>query len=247
MSFSVFSNRELLAWPLLVGGLSLVVSIGCKRLKSAHPGSSDDVVTSSTPPFSTKEPVRYQALRVITTESPGEKAVSSTTAIARDGPNRRLETTLDSGKTVIYLATPQGRYLVLPSYEIFSTASAIELEQTQVVEDLSPQRLLSDELFEARYQHLGSENVLGRLTVKYKVTGIASHSETLIWIDESLGMPVRSETRSSDASSSTKTVMELRNLKLDVAPELFNLPVNYRKVSAAEALEKLGMMRQNAR
>jgi len=60
-------------------------------------------------------------------------------------------------------------------------------------------------------------------------------------------MPVRSETRSSDASSSTTTVMELRNIKLDVAPKLFNLPVNYRKVSVAEALEKLRIMRQKAR
>jgi outer membrane lipoprotein-sorting protein len=84
--------------------------------------------------------------------------------------------------------------------------------------------------------------ISGRKTNKYLVVVNASNaanvtsSETLIWIDEALGMPIRSETKSSDGSRST---MELSELALEVDKNLFVVPADYKKVAFAEIAKYL--------
>ena len=63
--------------------------------------------------------------------------------------------------------------------------------------ELSPDQLLNEAHAPATYEKLGTETLAGRTTTKYRVvvvTGTESQNETLMWIDEALGMPVRSET-----------------------------------------------------
>jgi hypothetical protein len=43
-------------------------------------------------------------------------------------------------------------------------------------------------------------------------------------------MPIRSETNSDGADGSSKLVMELKEIKLDVDPQIFVLPKQYQKV-----------------
>jgi hypothetical protein len=68
--------------------------------------------TSSTPPFATKEPERYQATRVITTsqsvETVSEGGAESQTFIARDGDKRREDYESNAGEKVYYLQLPEG-------------------------------------------------------------------------------------------------------------------------------------------
>jgi len=141
--------------------------------------------------------------------------------------------------TIVGLAgVPWGRFLLLPSLRIFAAVTGPGAEQTEAGEDLSPEKVLNEDPFHARYQRLGNESLLGRSTVKYKVT-VERGAETVIWIDESIGMPVRSETSYSDAQHSAKTTMELKDIRLEVDPELFLLPPDYRKATSAEEFEKL--------
>jgi len=231
------SNQSLIVKTIVLSGL-LSQSASCGKLKTTEV-SQPEVITSNTPPFSTKEPGRYQALRVITTsETSGGTTVTTTTRVSRDGANRRQERLLDNGETIVYLETPGGRYLLLPSLRIFAAVTGPGAEQTEAGEDLSPEKVLNEDPFHARYQRLGNESLLGRSTVKYKVT-VERGAETVIWIDESIGMPVRSETSYSDAQHSAKTTMELKDIRLEVDPELFLLPPDYRKATSAEAFEKL--------
>lgn len=246
MIVSPTSDRLSIVKTIVLSCLCLSLNASCGKSKT-NEVSQSEVVTSKTPPFSTKEPLRYQALRVITTsEASGGTTVTSTTLIARDGPNRRQESVLDNGERVVYLETLEGRHLVLPSLKIFAAVTGPGLEQFEAEEDLSPEKALSEDPFQARYQRLGNEILLGRSTVKYKVTvETGARAETIIWIDESIGMPVRSETSYSDAEHSAKTIMELKDIKLQVDPELFRFPSDYQRVSSAEVFQKLRMRRLN--
>ena len=83
----------------------------------------------------------------------------------------------------------------------------------------SPEGLLHAETGNTSYQKLGKEAIAGRNTDKYRVVVNApsaanvSVSETLIWIDEALKMPVKSETKSPDG---TQVSMELSEISLEV-------------------------------
>ncbi|HEU4836083.1 MAG TPA: hypothetical protein VFS90_16765, partial [Pyrinomonadaceae bacterium] len=65
---------------------------------------SSDTVVSATPPFQTKEPERYRAVRTITTVNAAGETIVTKTSIARDGESRRLES-----NAVVYLDVPEGR------------------------------------------------------------------------------------------------------------------------------------------
>lgn len=103
---------------------------------------------------------------------------------------------------------------------------------------VSADLVLNAEPAAAKYEKLGNEIFEGRTTTKYRVVmarrpdAIVMNDETLIWIDEALGIPVRSETISGAVTYPVKVTMELKDIKLEVDERLFALPVNYRKVEA---------------
>jgi hypothetical protein len=114
--------------------------------------------------------------------------------------------------------------------------------------DFSPDKLLNQSASGgARYEKLGAEEVGGRTTMKYRVTtggrtdeAKSVTTESLIWIDESLGMPVRSETTIvGGAASGSKYTTELRDLKQEVDGSLFELPGDYRKVDYKNIMREL--------
>jgi outer membrane lipoprotein-sorting protein len=62
-----------------------------------------------------------------------------------------------------------------------------------------------------------------------------SNSETFIYVDENLKIPVRQEFYKTNGEQKILVFsMELRNFKLEAADELFELPKDYRKVSPNE-------------
>ncbi|HET9713265.1 MAG TPA: hypothetical protein VFP64_15330, partial [Pyrinomonadaceae bacterium] len=91
-------------------------------------------------------------------------------------------------------------------------------------------------------QKLGSEVIGGRNSIKYRVVvnsstgGNVTRSETLIWVDEALNMPIRSETKSSDG---TRITTELTNISLDVDKRVFQVPDGYEKVTFTEFRKRL--------
>jgi outer membrane lipoprotein-sorting protein len=196
------------------------------------------------PPFSTKEPERYQATRIITTveyrngsADSAPETVIAKMLIARDGEKRREEYN-SAEATTVFLEIPTGRFVLLPSKKLYadlSLASSDLDSQSDFRSEFSPERLLNETRAPTHYEKLGAETVDGRITTKYRVTtadstnGPEDGSVTLIWIDESFGMPIRSETISAGGDHSTKLTVELRDLKRDVDPRLFDLPNDYKK------------------
>ena len=218
--------------------------------KNSTAGSnSQESAVLTTPPYSTSEPERYQATRVLRSQAstpsttPSGENGTSTILIARDGAKRREEYVSPDNERVVYLETSAGRFVLLPGSKVYAALESDQnvsggalTEPAGEPEVVSTDELLNEVDHGAKYQSLGTEVVEGRATTKYRVTtakasGEANRqSETLIWIDEALGMPVRSET-TDGSESSVKVIMELKDITLKVDEHLFEIPRGYTKVS----------------
>ena len=217
---------------LICSSIALLVVASCRAQNDApapSTKSSTDTVVSSTPPFQTKEPERYRATRTITSVTADGKASVTQSSTARDGDLRRT----DSERLVV-LNLPQGVFVLLPDEKVYADSGGETVPGIAEDVEISPEKLLHDETASTSYQKLGTELIAGRNTNKYRVVvnnssaANVSPSETLIWIDETLGMPIRSETKSPDG---TRITMELSEIALDVDPALFQVPADYRKLT----------------
>jgi hypothetical protein len=238
-----------------------VVIAGCHSSNTSNANlnsSGPKTEISYLPPFATKEPDRYQATMVTTSDlgdemksgSGDSNRPSTRTAsrilIARDGDRRRTEYEV-GGTKIVCLQIPAGAYLLSPAKRVYAdlnedlkdNASAAAAERSS---DFSPDRLINETQTGARYEKLGSEGVLGRTATKYRVTtsggaGEAKNAvtETFIWVDDSLGIPIKSETAISGAGAGdSRYGIELEDIRLDVDPAIFELPKNYARVSSSE-------------
>ena len=222
-----------------------VVLLGIASCRSqneplTNENQSTDTVVSSTPPFQTKEPERYRAVRTITTVSAAGETHVTKTSVSRDGEMRRHE----SGK-IVYLDVPEGRFVLLPSEKVYADLAeegTISADKTEDELEASPEGLLHEDAASTSYQKLGAESIGGRNTNKYRIVvnnstaANVSQSEIVMWIDEALQMPVRSETKSADG---TRVTMELSEIKLDVDRSSFKVPEDYKKLSFAELRKRL--------
>ena len=219
--------------------LSLLILASCRPPND--PGTTQspapENTVSATPPFQTKEPDRYSATRTITiVTATGENLVTKT-LIARDGERRRTES-----EKVVYLDLPEGRFILLPEEKVYAEAAAASETPAGEDEENAADRLLHSEDGKTSYQSAGPETVAGRNTNKYRVVvndssrENVSLSETLIWIDDSLHMPIKSETKSGNGA---RVTMELSDVTLDVDTRLFQVPNDYEKIAFTELRRRM--------
>jgi hypothetical protein len=223
----------------------LLVVASCRSqnesLTNATP--SPDTVVSSTPPFQTKEPERYRADRTITAVNNEGQTLVTRTSVARDGESRRHESTVAT-KMIVYLDVPEGKFVLLPDEKVYADVtdeSRISADPNEEGLESSPDALLHTDAGTTSYQKLGNEVIAGRNTNKYRIVVNSStapnvtQSETLMWIDEALQMPIRSETK----SERTHVTMEISEIKLEVDKSLFTIPEGYQKVTFTELRKRL--------
>lgn len=198
---------------------------------------------SATPPFQTKEPERYRATRTITTLTATGETIVTQNRIARHGELRRDESE-SAGRRVVYLDLREGKFIVLPNEALF--AELVNTDEAGIESDenseSSPDRLLHTEPIATTYERIGAETINGRNTQKYRVfvnsspAANVSVSETVIWIDDALQMPIKSETKSANGARST---MELSEIALALDQSLFRVPEGYEKITFAELRKRL--------
>lgn len=226
----------------LCSSLLLVVASCSSQNNSPPPANTATEVVVSTPPFQTKEPERYRAKRTITSVTADGKTTVTTTSTARNGEMRSTESKVAS-KTLILLNLPEGHFVLLPDEKIYASVLAYDVVGGEDGE-ISPDKLLHGDEVKSSYQTLGTEVIGGRKTNKYRVVvnspsaTSVTPSETLIWIDEAFGMPIRSDTKSSDG---TQVTMELSEIALDVDNDVFRIPDDYKKLAFSELLERLNV------
>lgn len=204
-----------------------------------------------TPPFATKEPNQFQA-KMIFSASLGDKFPElppQVYTILRDGDKRRVEFE-QNGEKVAMLQIPSGQFLLNLNKKEYSNLDLGKLgvsenSKGQNSSDNNPlARVLNQTRPNANYQKLGQEEVEGRMTTKYRVTSQQAMNtgenqnekvkvESFIWIDESLGMPIKSETNyiGEDGPRGIKSTMIVRDIKLITpAASLFEIPKDFKKV-----------------
>jgi outer membrane lipoprotein-sorting protein len=223
----------------------VLLTLSCRsQNNSTASENSTDTVVSSTPPFQTKEPDRYRAIRNVTVVAANGQTVTSKNLIARDGDSRRAESQVGS-KTIAYLERPEGKFVLLPDEKIYAAVTpdaTLPTNQDPEALERSPEGLLHADTGNTTYQKLGREAIGQRGTDKYRVVVNApsaanvSVSETLIWIDEALKMPIKSETKSADG---TRVLMELLDISTQVDNVLFQIPKDYQKVTFTEFRKRL--------
>lgn len=261
MNFVAFKDARAVLLTLAVVLLS--TGAACKRsadnsqangnASNANSQAAADE-TQATPPFPTKEPERYQALVAISIDTGQQESLPELAAlknqemtIARDGEKRRSELQFLPGVKVVYLQLASGRYVLYPAQKLYAEmkmdgSNGLPNPVSGVPADFSPDKLVNSSFSGARYEKLGTEEVGGRMTTKYRVTWPGADasreapSEAFIWADESLGMPIKVETTPREGA---KYTTEWRDIKLDVDPALFELPKNYKKVTHEELTSKL--------
>ncbi len=223
---------------LFIAAFVAVFFLGCSKASGPQtaPNTSSQSVASTTPPFATREPERYRATRIITTNQNGSDPLVVTTRIARDSGNRREEYQAASGATVVYLDNAEGSFVVLPAKKLYAQAYDGGTKGEFVTSQRTDSPRLDQTRGGATYESLGNEQLGERMTSKYRVTykGASEETtfraETLIWIDESLGMPIRSETRSIESDRPTTVLMELRDIATEVDPQVFLLSRDYKLI-----------------
>ena len=257
---------KIIRWVIIVAlasGLAAAGALTYKRwstLKKPIAKEASSVLQEAalaSPPFATKEPEHYQATRVITNfGSEPEHPTTLTIRIARSGEKRREDYDSDAPFETRYLTTSTENLLLLPATKIYadvgsqSTAGGPLPATDDQEAGVSTERLLNEVSGLARYEKLGTEELNGQPTTKYRVTseeitgGTATATVTLIWIDEHLGMPIRSET--AVPGGNAKQITELREIQLQVDPAMFELPKGYRKVAYSELLAQLKQNRGGA-
>jgi len=223
--------------------LLLVFSVAACRQNNLTPTATPAVVeiVSTTPPFPTKEPDRYRAIRTISQTDLSGKTTTLKTTIFRDGPLRREELESPNAPTLVYLEKPGTRYLLLPDAQLFSevdTQFAMPNLFDDSATESSPDRVLHTETVQTIYQKLPDEMLEGKSVSKYKVTvnngsgGSVSNSVTFVWVDEKLGMPVKTET----SANAARTTMQLSDVSLEVNAADFEIPSSYKKVATHELM-----------
>lgn len=188
------------------------------------------VETESEVPFTTKEPENFQAEIIIKT---GE--TETKTFVARNGKNRRYDYNFGAENEFSSLQNEAGEtFLMLKNKKIYAENGDSAKDSGQSFDD--PANSLTTDWLnrkaDAKFANLGAENDL----TKYRVVfGDGENAESIIYVDEKIGLPVKHEFYSLSGGRQTlQYAMELRNFKLQADANLFEIPDDFRKVSLEE-------------
>lgn len=213
-----------------VFALSLMLFSACRFWQGAGgatpsptPFTAAEIISEI--PFSTKEPETFQVEIVITANNSENKIF-----VARSGALRRFD--YDAGaKNQVSAIHADKRYLVIQGKKVYAEGAAETASGAETWTDFLTNEWLNEKA-EAKFFKEGAENNL----TKYRVVlGESDKSETLVFVDESVNLPVRQEFYSlADGQRILTMTIELRNLKLEAEAELFSVPKDYKKVSMEE-------------
>ncbi|MDQ6787321.1 MAG: hypothetical protein M3033_10990 [Acidobacteriota bacterium] len=208
------------------------LSCSCWQAKSEAPAAATPFAPEelkSDVPFSTKEPKNFQAEIVVVSNNQETK-----TFMARDGDNRRYDYVYGAkNQTTVLEIGASKSFLLVPTKKIYaenvvSTDSAAQAPEN--FKDSLTNEWLNAKA-DAKFTNLGAENGL----TKYRVVfGENENAESIVYIDEKIGLPVRQEFYSGAGEQKTLTfAVEIRDFKLQADDHLFEIPKDFRKVSLA--------------
>ncbi|HXG84464.1 MAG TPA: hypothetical protein VNI84_10590 [Pyrinomonadaceae bacterium] len=178
-------------------------------------------------PFSTKEPENFQAEFVVIADNRKTK-----TFFARDGDKRRFDYAFGTTKRFTILETGANQnFLIFPAKKIYAENSASEIPARTTADwnDFLTDQWLNARA-EAKFTNLGTENNLTKYLVASNDGEVA---ETIVFVDENIGLPVKQEFYSIEGEQKILTfTFEMRNFNTKIDSDLFEIPKDFRKVSS---------------
>jgi hypothetical protein len=205
--------------------LLLISGAGCRFFQSSNsntpkPFTPEEI--KSDIPFSTKEPEIFQMEIVITSTGTENKKF-----IARSRNSRRFDYNFGA-KNQVSVVQADKIYTILADKKIYT--------ETAFGQNFPAQNDWTSEWLNAKtdaeFTKIGTENNLTQYRVSF---GETAKSEMLIFVDETLQMPIKQEFYSLENGLKTLTMtIELRNFKAEAASDLFAVPKDFKKVAAEE-------------
>lgn len=177
-------------------------------------------------PFSTKEPDVYQTEIVVTANG-----VEDVTFTARNETKRLIifNYRTEAETAVLELGANQ-TFLIAPNRKLYALKESDGDSGVETADFLTAELL--NQKKDARFETLGAENNLARYRVSLDD---APNSEIIVSVDENIGLPVKQEFYSVGGEQKILTsAMELRNFSPKADAKFFEIPSDYRKVSAKE-------------
>ena len=235
-----------------------VTNTGNANTQVAANTSASPAATDMGSTIETREPEKYQATLVVTAETTGgERSVAIpplSVEVARNGADRRYAFKLPTGEQVIYLDRADKRYIIAPGRKQYAELTP-EVTGFEVPRTMTPGQIVAQLQKQPGYERVGEEQMNGRTVVKYRFVGTARtgtqagdvKSETFVFIDKETGLPLRSEmfgeaTGNVQGVKSGRIVAELRDIQQDVAPTLFEVPTDMRKVTPEEVRQQVNLL-----
>jgi hypothetical protein len=208
--------------------------------------------------INTREPEKYAATMVFSIETESrEKTVgipSLTVQVARNGTDRRVEFKLPDGTPLIYLDHDNRHYVILPTRkqyaELTKEATGVQFQKMltagQLVEDLKKVKGV---------ERVGEEQMNGRTAEKFRYTGATNtntkvgevKAEAFVYVDKETGLPLRAELMAESSGDvkgvkAARAVAEMRDIKTDVDPTLFQTPSDFEQVAPERVRQQINAL-----
>lgn len=207
------------------------------------------------PAINTREPDKYSATLVFSIETEGgDKAIgipSLAVQVARNGDDRRVEFKLPDGSPLVYLDHNNRHYVIVPGRKQYAELTQ-EATGVQFHKLITPGQLVEDLKNIPGVERAGEELMNGRSAEKYRYSASTNtntkagevKAEAFVYVDKETGLPLRAEMLAESSGDvkgvkAARVVAEMRNIKTDVAPTLFETPVGYEQVAPEKVRQQI--------
>lgn len=185
-------------------------------------------------PFSTKEPDVYQT-EIVVTDASGS---AEKTFAAKNGAKRLLILDFQGKTETALLQTDERQNLLIARGQKIYAENNYEtpIVNSEPLSDFLIIELINRTI-DAKFETLGAENDL----MKYRTSlDDAANSEMIIYVDETIGLPVKQEFYSVNGAEKTLSLtIELKDFSRQTDAALFEVPKDCRKVSPKEFRETM--------
>jgi hypothetical protein len=220
--------------------------------------STDNSNTSSSdsgPIINTREPEKYSSTLVFSIQTEGgDKAIGIpplSLGVARNGDDRRVEFKLPDGSPLIYLDHNNHHYVILPARKQYAELTP-EATGFQMHKMLTPGQLVESLKNVKGIERAGDDTFNGRPAEKYQYTKTANtntkagevQANAYIYVDKETGLPLHSEVQAESSGDvkgvkAARVVAEMRDIKTDLDPSMFELPSGYSEVPAEKIRQQI--------
>jgi uncharacterized protein affecting Mg2+/Co2+ transport len=213
---------------------------------TAATNTNAETTVGTGPVINTREPEKYSATVVFTIETEGREKVVGipplSARVARNGNDRRVEFTLPDGSPLVYIDHNNRHYVIVPTKKQYAELSP-EATGIQLHKLMTPGQLVESLKSVKGVERVGEEPMGGRTAEKYRYSNVTNtntqagqvNTQAFVYIDKETGLPLRSELISESSGEfkgvkGARVVAELRDIKTEIDPSLFEVPTGYSQV-----------------